>query len=60
MPTLNDVHKKCVNGDRMIRIIGVVRGYWYEDRVLDVMNEYGHRECTVIDENDVMITVRVK
>ena len=59
MLTLDEVHERAVNGDRRLRIIGVVRGYWYEDRVLEVMNKYGHRGCTVTDETDEMITIRM-
>ena len=57
--TLNDIHVRAVNGDRRIRVIGRMRGYWYEDRVLNFVSEYGHCECTVIEETNEMITVKI-
>lgn len=57
MQTLSEAHERAVNGDRKLRITGVLNGYWYEDHVLDYVNRHRHAACVVSDENDEMVTV---
>ena len=57
MPTLNEAHERAVNGDRKLQIHGTLTGYWYEDHVIEYVNEHGHQQCRVDDETDCMVTV---
>ena len=59
MPTLNEIHKRCVHGDRKLRVIGRCNGYWYEDHVLDFVGDHGNDEIQIMDEDDEMVTVKL-
>ena len=57
MQTLNEAHERCVDGDRILLIQGELKGYWYEDHVLDYVNEHGNDDIWITDETDEMVTV---
>ena len=57
MQTLNEAHERCVDGDRILRIQGELKGYWYEDHVLDYVSEHGNDDIWITDETDEMVTV---
>ena len=59
MPTLNEAHERCVNGDRKLRVIGRCCGYWYQDHVLDFVNDYGNKKIRIVGEDDAMVTVQL-
>ena len=57
MQTLNEAHESCVDGDRILRIQGELKGYWYEDHVLDYVSKHGNDDIWITDETDEMVTV---
>ena len=60
MLTIREAHERCVDGDRIFRVIGQVKGYWYEDQVLDYVREYGFMNCAITDETDEIVTAMLK
>ena len=59
MMTVNEAHSRAVHGDRRIRFIGKCAGYWYQDNVLDFVNEHKLDRCNVVEEDDELVTVEV-
>lgn len=54
---LGRAHALSVRGDRILRIVGHVKGKWYTDSVLDYVNSNQFRMCHITEDTPEQITV---
>lgn len=60
--TVAELFNKCEDNQKLVINIGGYRfrGNWYQDHMLDILNEYKYHKCDVTrdDENLLVATVR--
>lgn len=57
--TVGDAHAAAVTNDRMLRIIGYTLGVWYQDSVLDAVNENEGKNCIVMRDSEGLLGVKI-
>lgn len=56
---IKEAHFMASHGDRVLRIAGEKKGYWFQDHVLDYVQAHKFAKCHLIYDGSDMVTVEL-